>query len=81
MLWHWFLHYTGSDNGAGSWYLFYSGFGANFGELTVAVGLFTVLRHRNCHVKGCWKLGHPDPEHGHPACRRHHSHAHKIGQR
>lgn len=30
------------------------------------------LRHHNCHVKGCWRLGHLHPEHGRPVCRHHH---------
>lgn len=69
MIFHWFLHYTGSDNPAGPWYGFWSGFVA---------GVLAAARHKNCAVKGCWRLGHTDPEHGHPACRKHHSQAHKL---
>lgn len=29
--------------------------------------------HHTCHVKTCFKLGHPDPEHGHPVCKKHQS--------
>jgi hypothetical protein len=36
---------------------------------TVAVTLW--WRHHNCHEPGCWRKGHPDPDHGHPVCRRH----------
>ena len=42
--------------------------------------LFLWARHHNCHVKGCLRRGHPDPEHGHPACKRHHSKAHLLGK-
>ena len=70
---YWFLHYTGISNEAGPWYGFWSGFGSDIGELAILGGLVTVVRHWNCCVPGCWRLGHPDPEHGHPACRHHHS--------
>lgn len=72
-MWHWLLHYTGSDNVSGPWYGFWSGFGSDLGEITLIAAVVAAARHKNCHVKGCWRLGHPDPEHGHPACRRHHS--------
>lgn len=78
MIWHLFLHYTGSDNVSGPWYGFWSGFGSDIGEVTLIGVVVAGYRHRNCHVKGCWRLGHPDPEHGHPACRHHHSQSAKL---
>lgn len=76
MFWHWLLHYTGGDNGSGPWYLELSGF---VGDLVFVGAGWGIVRKHNCHVKGCWRLGHPDPDHGWPACRRHHSQAHKLG--
>ena len=73
MIWHWFLHYTGSDNTAGVWYGFWSGFGSDIGEIALLAAVFGFFRHHNCHQKGCWRLGHPDPDHNWPACRAHHS--------
>lgn len=48
-------------------YQFWSGIGT-----TVFIPLAFYWAHR-CHQRGCWRWGHPDPEHGWPACRRHHS--------
>jgi hypothetical protein len=73
MIWHWFLHYTGTNNTSGPWYGFWSGFGSDLGEATILGALVAAYRHKNCAVKRCWRLGHIDPAHGHPACRRHHS--------
>jgi hypothetical protein len=63
---------------AGNGYQFWSGIGSDAGEAALLGGVVVLLRHRNCHVKGCWRLGHLDPEHGHPACRRHHSKADRL---
>lgn len=62
-------------------YWFWSGLGSDISEVTLIGMAVALLRHRNCHAKGCWRLGHIDPEHGHPACRRHHSQADKLGDR
>lgn len=32
------------------------------------------VRHINCEQPGCWRLGHPHPDHGRPVCRRHYHH-------
>lgn len=29
------------------------------------------VKHKNCHVKGCWRVGHNHPSHGWPSCRHH----------
>lgn len=70
-MWIWIAHFLGLDNGSGPWYLFWSGFGSDFGEITVVGAIVAIFRHKNCIIKGCWRLGHPDPEHGHPVCRVH----------
>lgn len=58
-------------------YQFYSGIGSSITEwLTVVVAGGVWWRHHNCIEKGCWRKGHPDPEHGHPVCRRHVKHPH-----
>ncbi len=67
------LHWLGMDNGSGRLYLFYSGFGANFGELLIFGGLISMYRKHNCHVKGCWRIGHRTVAGtDHVVCRRHH---------
>jgi hypothetical protein len=74
--WSEFLHPGKSGPGGGYW--FYSGLaGAAFLGLIPASIVF--FRHRNCHVKGCWRLGHPDPAHGYPACRHHHTQKRQLG--
>ena len=59
-------------------YQFWSGIAGSF--LTSIPGWVAVVvlyaRHHNCTEKRCWRLGHPDPEHGHPVCR---VHQHKLG--
>ena len=48
MLWH----VLGLDNASGRWYLWWSGFGSDLGELTIVA---VILRHINCHAPGCWR--------------------------
>ena len=69
---HWLAHVLGMDNGSGGWYLFYSGFGANFGELAIVAALLAVIRKHNCEVHRCWRLGRHKTAAGHMACRKHH---------
>lgn len=59
-------------------YQFWSGIGSDVGELTILTAAVVWVRHHNCHRKGCWRLGHIDSTHGHPACRHHHSKAAKL---
>lgn len=71
---HLLIHVTGSDNGSGLYYLFWSGFGSDLG-MFVAIAAF--LRHRNCHVRSCWRLGrHPVEGTNHVVCRKHHPEDH-----
>lgn len=73
--WHAFLHPL-SANGAS----LYGGVLGDLGELPLVVGVWMLWRKHNCHQCGCWRIGHTDPEHGFPACRVHHSQAHKLNQ-
>lgn len=71
ILWHLFLHLTGSDNVSGPWYGFWSGFAGDIPVLGIGVVLW---RRHNCHEPGCWRIqfrAHPDDE-GHVVCRKHH---------
>jgi hypothetical protein len=77
---HWLPHILGLDNGAGGWYLFWSGFGANFGELAIAGGLLAIVRRHNCEVHRCWRLGRHKTGAGHMVCRRHHPDGHLTAE-
>ena len=63
------LHVLGIDSASGPWYAFWSGFGSDLGELAI-VG--AIVRHVNCHSKGCWRLGHHHA--GTVSCHRHREH-------
>lgn len=67
---HTILHLLGIDTQQSYWYDFWSGIAT---QMSVVIGLLAFLKHKNCYHDGCWRLGHPDPEHGHPACKKHHS--------
>lgn len=79
MLWHLFLHLTGADNVSGPWYGFWSGFGSIVVQPAMITASVLYLRHQNCHVKGCLRLGHTDPAVHAPACKRHHTLRHLRG--
>jgi hypothetical protein len=67
------LHFMGLDDGTGPWYLFWSGFGANLGELAIVFAAVAFYRRHTCHVHRCWRLGrHPVEGSAHVVCRRHH---------
>ena len=74
----WFDYWAGLTDAADRPYLFWSGIGSDIGEITLLGAIIAAYRHKNCNVKGCWRIGHIDPEHGHPACRKHHSLRHKL---
>jgi hypothetical protein len=46
--WHeffpWFLHVTGTTNESGRWYAFWSGFGSDIGEITIAGAVIDMAR-------------------------------------
>jgi hypothetical protein len=68
---HWLSHFFGLDNLSGPFYGFWSGVGSDIGEVTIIGGLVTIGRHKNCHVKGCWRIGrhHHGP---YLLCSKHH---------
>lgn len=75
------LHWTGIDSQQSQFYDFWSGIGpVLFGQLPILGAIIVHMKQKNCHVKGCWRLGHADPTHGYPACRKHHSMAHHLGR-
>jgi hypothetical protein len=57
-------------------YQFWSGVGSDFSEITLLGAIIAWWHHVNCIEKGCWRKGHPNPEHGHPVCRKHTRHPH-----
>ena len=62
---------TGTSNAASRAYDFWSGFGSDLGEIAIVGGLVTLVRHHNCHERGCWRLGkHTTPE-GFKLCKQH----------
>ena len=77
---HWFEVHTGTVNESGPYYGFWSGFGSDIGEATILVGIVTVYRHHNCHVKGCAHLGRRVDGTPYVACPKHHP-DHQGGKR
>lgn len=74
-LMHWFAVHTGSvANTSGQpYYNFWSGLGSDFGEVVLIGGVIQIVRHTNCHVKGCWRVGkHPVVGTPYKVCRVHH---------
>ena len=74
--WHWFIYdFTGAGNESGWVYGLWSGFGGDVSILgAVVFGAYHVARHRNCHVRGCWRMhnGRVVPGTDHLVCRKHH---------
>jgi hypothetical protein len=51
----------------------YNLWSSSFGEIVLKLPLVVwALRHLNCKVDGCWRVGHPVHGTGYRACRRHH---------
>lgn len=69
---HLIAHWLGLDNGSGPVYLAWSGFGGDISQLAIIGAVVAVVRHRNCEVKGCWRMGRHQTAAGHRVCRRHH---------
>ena len=42
----WLTHILGLDDGSGRWYLWWSGMGANIGEIAIVGSLASGVRHR-----------------------------------
>jgi hypothetical protein len=64
-------HYIGI-NGTSPWGTFWSGFGSDIGELAIVGSLAALIRHHNCEVKGCPRLGRHTTAANHRVCRHHH---------
>jgi hypothetical protein len=73
-MWSWLMHFIGAfPRTPSTTYNFWSGFGSDIIEFAIFGGIAKYYRQRNCHAKGCWRLGHHHVE-GTPykVCRRHH---------
>lgn len=70
---NWILNILGVTNEGGRWYAFWSGAGSDIGELAIVSSLVALIRHKNCHVHRCVRLGrHPVEGTQWVVCRRHH---------
>lgn len=50
-------------------------------DITLLGGAYALLRHHNCHVKGCWRVGrHPVAGTSYIVCRKHHPHEKPTAQ-
>ncbi len=66
-------HLIGAD-GKG-WYNFWSGIGADIGQLALIGAAIGLYRKHNCHVKGCWRIAKQPLEHDGATwmvCHKHH---------
>lgn len=77
-----FLTFLGVTNGAGRWYLWWSGM---FGNITIFAAVAVFYRKHNCHVHRCLRIGtHTAVDRDgvqHTVCRTHHPDlgaAHKL---
>lgn len=72
-VWHWLLNFTGTHipSSGSQWYNFWSGFGSDIGEFAIIGGLVQLLRHYNCHDKGCWRLSRHVTAKGYKLCKKH----------
>lgn len=69
---HLLAHVLGLDDASGRWYLWWSGAGADLGELAVVGSLFGLYRKHACEIHHCPRLGRHATNAGHRLCRRHH---------
>lgn len=72
-MWHGIAIWLGLTNPSGHAYSFWSGVGADIGEVTIIGGMIAIYRKHNCHVRGCWRVGKLAVD-GTPyiVCHRHH---------
>jgi hypothetical protein len=73
---HWLLHVLGVDTQQSEFYDAWSGcIPALFTGAGLGAGVWAFVRHRNCHVRGCWRLArHKVPGTEHCVCARHAPH-------
>ena len=72
-MFHWLSRILGFDDLTGAWYGFWSGFGSDLGEFAIIGGLIQIVRHQNCHAKGCLRIGrHPVANTPFKTCVKHH---------
>ena len=70
MPFHILWHFIGGDSTTTPQYAFWSGFA---GDLAIFGAVIAYVRHKNCHVKGCPRLGrHAVQGTDHVVCRKHH---------
>lgn len=77
----WLAHFLGFDDSGGGWYLWWSGFGSDLGELAIVGGLIGLMRKHQCEVHHCWRLGRHTTAGQHHVCRRHHPDGHLTAER
>jgi hypothetical protein len=58
--WYPLQHWLGLDSASGPFYLAWSGFASDLGEVTLIGGLLAVYKRHNCHTRWCWRFGHHD---------------------
>jgi hypothetical protein len=76
----WFWHPLTVGPGYNFWSGIAGSFATNWINPSLLLAAFVLLRHHNCHVKGCKSvITHTDPFVHAPACRRHHSLRHLHG--
>jgi hypothetical protein len=71
--WTWLGHFTGVSDESGPGYGFFSGIGSDIGEVAIVGAIVATVRHHNCHVTGCKRLGRHNVS-GTPyiVCKHHH---------
>jgi hypothetical protein len=75
----WLAHVLGLDTQQSPYYNFWSGVGpVLLGQLPILTALIVSYRHKICYYPHCYRLGHLDPLHHHPACKVHHSKADEL---
>lgn len=68
------MHHLFGADGRG-WYNFWSGFGADLGQLALFGAAIGLYRRHNCHVHGCWRIGKQPLQHDGATwmvCHKHH---------
>lgn len=71
-LWHWLIHWTGSDYGFGYGQFQPYDFLSGVAGLSIFGLLIANLRKHNCHVRFCFRIGrHPAAGGQFITCRKH----------